>query len=63
MIKFPELSKPILELKLKNIAESQAPLVAMDCPGCMLQIGGGLDKQKSGAKVKHTAEILAEKLK
>ncbi len=62
MIKFPELSKPILELKLKNIAESQAPLVAMDCPGCMLQIGGGLDKQSSKVKVKHTAEILAEKI-
>ncbi|MDW7674368.1 MAG: LUD domain-containing protein [Bacillota bacterium] len=43
MVKFPELSKPILELKLKNIAAANTAVVAMDCPGCMLQIGGGLD--------------------
>jgi Fe-S oxidoreductase len=61
-IKFPEISKPILELKLKNIEATGAPVVAMDCPGCMLQIGGGLDKKGSWIKVKHTAQILAEGL-
>jgi iron-sulfur cluster protein len=61
-IKFPELSKPILKLKLKNIEAADVPIVAMDCPGCMLQISGGLDKKGSAIKVKHTAQILAEKL-
>jgi iron-sulfur cluster protein len=61
-IKFPELSKPILELKLNNIKATEVPVIAMDCPGCMLQIGGGLDKKGSGVKVKHTAQILADKL-
>jgi Fe-S oxidoreductase len=29
----------------------------------MMQIGGGLDKQAQGIKVKHVADILAENLK
>jgi iron-sulfur cluster protein len=62
-IKFPEISAPILERKIKNIEESGADLVCMDCPGCLMQIGGGLDKQESDIKAKHTAQILAERLK
>lgn len=60
-IKFPELSGPILERKLANIEAAGADVVAVDCPGCLMQISGGLDKQNSGIKVMHTAEILAQK--
>jgi len=59
-VKFPELSKPILTRKLQNIQESGAQEVACDCPGCMMQLRGGLDKVGSPVKVKHTAEILAD---
>ncbi len=62
-LKFPEISKPILERKLKNIQDTQAPVVAMDCPGCVMQIKGGLDKLGSNVKVKHTVELLADQLK
>lgn len=58
--KYPEISRLMLERKLKNIKESQAEVVVVDCPGCLLQLRGGLDQQKSNIKVKHTAEILAE---
>ena len=61
-LKFPELSAPILERKLKHIRESEAQVVAMDCPGCLMQISGGLDKQGRRVEVKHTAQILAEML-
>ncbi|KKM11163.1 (Fe-S)-binding protein [Clostridiales bacterium PH28_bin88] len=61
-VKFPELSAPILERKLQKIHESGAQVVAMDCPGCLLQIGGGLDKAGSLVKARHTAQILAEAL-
>lgn len=61
-IKFPELSLPILERKLSNIEKSNPAVVAMDCPGCVLQIAGGLDKKQSGIQAKHTAELLAEAL-
>jgi Fe-S oxidoreductase len=36
--------------------------VAVDCPGCLLQLKGGLDKRGREEKVKHTVQILAESL-
>jgi L-lactate dehydrogenase complex protein LldF len=61
-MKLPEISAPILQNKLKNIQDTGAPLVAMDCPGCVLQIRGGFDQNGSEVRVKHTAELLAERL-
>lgn len=61
-LKLPEISGPILQRKLKNIKETGAPLVAMDCPGCVMQIRGGMDQDGADIKVKHTAELLAEQL-
>lgn len=61
-LKLPEISAPILERKLKNIKEADAPLVLMDCPGCMMQIRGGMDKACGAARVEHTAQRLAEAL-
>ncbi len=61
-LKLPEISAPILERKLTNIAKTAAPVVAMDCPGCVMQIRGGLDKKGSAIAVRHTAELLAERL-
>lgn len=58
---YPEISAPILENKIQNIKDSGAEVVALDCPGCLMQIKGGLDARGVDVKVKHTAEILAEK--
>jgi iron-sulfur cluster protein len=58
----PELSAPILERKLMNIAKAGAPLLLIDCPGCVMQIRGGLDKRNSKIKVEHTAQRLARSL-
>ena len=44
-----------------HIQETGADTVAVDCPGCMMQIGGGLDARDLPIKVKHTAQIIAEK--
>ncbi|ODA41303.1 L-lactate dehydrogenase (quinone) large subunit LdhH [Desulfosporosinus sp. BG] len=62
-IKFPELSGPIMERKLGNIEATGADAVVVDCPGCLMQISGGLDKRNPGIKVIHTAELLLEKRK
>jgi len=59
-LKMPEISAPILQRKLENIAATGAPLTAVDCPGCAMQIRGGLDKQGSAIRVRHTAELIAE---
>jgi L-lactate dehydrogenase complex protein LldF len=61
-MKLPEISGPILQRKLKNIKETGAPVVAMDCPGCVMQIRGGMDQDGAEITVRHTAEILAEQL-
>jgi Fe-S oxidoreductase len=34
----------------------------MDCPGCLMQIRGGLDKAGSPVKVRHTAQLLADEV-
>lgn len=60
-IKFPEISGPILQRKLQNIIDTGADVVVVDCPGCLMQIAGGLDQLNSKIKVKHTAELLLEK--
>ncbi len=61
-LKLPELSAPILERKLVNIENTGAPLVLIDCPGCVMQIRGGLDKRGSNIQVEHTAQRLARNL-
>ncbi len=62
-IKYSELSAPILKQKIDNIKDSGAKVVAVGCPACMMQIGGGLDKQAPDIKVRHVADILADEIK
>jgi Fe-S oxidoreductase len=59
-LKLPELSAPILERKLVHIEQAGVPLVLIDCPGCVMQIRGGLDKRGSSVKVELTAQRLAD---
>ncbi len=59
-LKLPEISAPILQRKLTNIAKTGATTVAMDCPGCAMQIRGGLDKSGGAIEVRHTAEVIAD---
>ena len=61
-VKLPEISAPILERKLTNIKNTGAPLAVMDCPGCVMQIRGGLDQQNSTIKLEHTVQRLADEL-
>jgi len=61
-LKLPEISAPILERKLVNIEKTGAVVAAMDCPGCAMQIRGGLDRRGGWVQVKHTAELLADRL-
>jgi Fe-S oxidoreductase len=61
-LKLPEISAPILERKLHNIKETGATAVLMDCPGCLMQIRGGIDKDGAPIKVEHTAQRLAEQI-
>lgn len=58
----PEISAALLAEKVEAIRKSGAGTVALDCPGCLLQIQGGLQRQGVSVEVRHTAEILCNRL-
>jgi Fe-S oxidoreductase len=58
----PEIARSILADKLRDIEGSGASCVAMDCPGCMMQIRGGLEKSGAAVRAAHTISLLAETL-
>jgi len=62
-IKYPEISQEVLKNKLENIVATGARTVAVDCPGCKLQIEGGLEASGTGIAVEHSATLLARRLK
>ena len=62
-VKQPELSMRMLKRKLKNIESTGAEYVSAECPGCLIQLAGGLDKSSSKIKAKHPAELMEERFK
>jgi iron-sulfur cluster protein len=58
----PEISQALAADKLDAIRETGAGLVALDCPGCLLQIRGACRSAGADIDVRHTAEILDEVL-
>jgi len=61
-MKFPELSQELLQKKLDHIAATGAAALATDCPGCIMQIRGGCEREGSTIAVRHVAEFLAERI-
>ena len=62
-VKFPEISAQLLEKKMAGLKETGATRMVMDCPGCVMQLRGGVEKRGMNVKVQHIAELLAENLK
>ena len=54
----PEMSREILERKIKHIAETDAEIVATGNPGCILQIQLGIKANELPMKVMHPIELL-----
>lgn len=59
----PEIAEALLADKLAAVEASGAELVALDCPGCLLQIRGGAARSGQAAEVRHTAEVLETALR
>lgn len=59
---YPRLSAAILERKLRTAAETGAPLIVADNPGCLMQIRGGLHARGNPQRAVHIAELAAERL-
>lgn len=60
---FPEISARILSKKIENIKASGSTRLVTDCPGCIIQLRGGLNKDGANMRVTHIAELLNENLK
>ena len=61
-LKFADISREILDKKLADAVSTGAKVLITECPGCILQLRGGVEKRKLDLKVMHIAEALVEKL-
>ncbi len=59
-VEFPMLSGKLLERKLDNVEAAGADILVTDCPGCVLQLRGGIRKRKGKMEVRHMAEVVWE---
>jgi iron-sulfur cluster protein len=57
-IDFPGISRGILGKKMEHIEESGADIVVTDCPGCVMQIEGGVLKSHLPVEVMHLSDFL-----
>ena len=62
-VDFPEISSAILAQKLDGVEKSGADLLVTDCPGCVLQLRGGMDKRGGRIRVMHIAEAVGSRLR
>lgn len=58
-VTFPEVSRSMMENKVKNIIASQADAVVMCEPGCLMNVAGGLQKAGSTIRAMHIIDLLA----
>lgn len=56
---YPEVSRAMMEAKIKHIEASGAEYVVAGDPGCLMNIGGGLAKTGSRVKSLHLIQVLA----
>jgi L-lactate dehydrogenase complex protein LldE len=60
-VTFPEVSRAMMENKVKHILASGADTVVMCEPGCLMNIAGGLQKVGSNIRAMHIVDLLATK--
>ena len=58
-VKYADVSTAMLEDKLRDIEATGAEVCAAVDSSCLMQISGGLRRQRSGMRTLHVAEILA----
>ena len=56
----PDTSDAVLERKLENIGAARPEVVATGNPGCLMQIGAGLLRDRSSTRAVHPIDLLDE---
>lgn len=62
-VRFPELSGPVVEKKLTAVEQTNAEILTVACPGCLMQLNRELSTRGSEIKVRHVAELIASSIK
>lgn len=58
-VTYPEVSRSMMENKVKDILASGADTVVMCEPGCLMNVAGGLHKAGSNIRAMHIIDLLA----
>ncbi len=61
-VKFPDISGAMLQDKIDHIRDSGAQAVVACDSSCLMQIGGGLEKQGADVRPVHLARFIDERL-
>jgi len=56
--KFPNISAEILARKLEDFKQTGAEILVTECPGCIMQLRGGVIRKGEPLRVMHLAEAL-----
>lgn len=62
-VSFPNVSARMGELKIEHVAAAQPDVLVSGDMGCMLHLGGMIDKQGLGLERLHIAQVLRDALK
>ncbi len=60
-VTYPEVSRSMMENKVKDIVASGADTVVMCEPGCLMNVAGGLHKTGANIRAMHIIDLLAQK--
>src|SRR5262245_50402189 len=60
-VTYPEVSRAMMENKVRDILASGADTVVMCEPGCLMNVAGGLQKMGSNIRAMHIIDLLAAK--
>jgi iron-sulfur cluster protein len=59
--KFPRISEEILRTKLNDFQATGAKKLVTECPGCLMQLRGGIKQKGFDMEVLHMAELLEQR--
>ena len=60
-LSYPEVSHSMLKRKLESAKSAGAQILATDCPGCLMQLRGGIERAGLNIRAAHTAELIRVK--
>lgn len=61
-VKFPQISRELVSNKIDQVEKTGASVLITDCPGCVMQLRGRAVRAGAPVEVKHTSELIAERL-